>query len=265
MEQPHIIELARWLESPAGQYVLAWEQKQIDRLVANVFGYHAVQVGLVEKNFLRASRIRHKGRTCVQVAHGRKHRAMLVAAPEHLPFESQSIDLLVLPHGLECSTNPHQVLREASRVLMPEGRIIVSGFNPWSLWGARERIPGLDPLLPIPASLQVSLVRLKDWLQLLSFEVEKGHFGCYAPACETTTWFQRWAFMERLGARWWPVCGAVYAVSAVKRVAGMRLMGPVWKQAPSRVRRQRVVTSRQATRYQQSEAGAEIEHNDQIR
>src|SRR5690625_2244786 len=94
VEQPYIIELARWLESPAGQYVLAWEQKQIDRLVANVFGYHAVQIGLVEKNFLRASRIRHKGRTCVAVGHGKKYQAMLVAEPENLPFETQSIDLL---------------------------------------------------------------------------------------------------------------------------------------------------------------------------
>jgi len=35
--------------------------------------------------------------------------------------------------------------------------------------------------------------------------------------------------MEKAGDRWWPVCGAVYVVSAVKKVAGMRLITPAWK------------------------------------
>ena len=249
MDQPHIIELAQWLDTPAGTYVQEWEQKQIDNMVANVFGYHAMQIGLPAYDFLQASRIRHKGRTSIQYGHGTEHGAILVAEPEYLPFETQSLDLLILPHVLECSTNPHQVLREAERVLMPEGRVVISGFNPWSLWGARERIPGFDPLLPIPAHLQVSLVRLKDWFKLLSLELDRGRFGCYAPACVSTRWLNRWSFMEAAGDRWWPVCGAVYVVSAIKRVAGMRLMGPVWKQARARSRRQGAVVSRDATFY----------------
>jgi len=249
VDQPHIIELAQWLDSPAGQYVHIWEQKQIDSMVANVFGYHAMQIGLPQWDFLQASRIRHKGRTSIQYQHGIEHGAVLVAEPENLPFDTQSLDLLILPHVLECSVNPHQVLREAERVLMPEGRVVISGFNPWSLWGARERIPGLDPLLPIPAHLQVSLVRLKDWFKLLSFELDRGRFGCYSPPCVSARWLKRWAFMEAAGDRWWPVCGAVYVVSAVKRVAGMRLVGPVWKRAQSRARRQGAVANREATHY----------------
>lgn len=228
MDQPHIIELAQWLDSPPGQYVLAWERARIDSMVANVFGYHAMQIGLPEIDFLGTSRIRHKGRTSVDYQHGQEYGAMLVTQPEQLPFDTQSLDLLVLPHVLECSANPHQILREAERVLMPEGRVVISGFNPWSLWGARERIPGLDPLLPIPAQQQVSLIRLKDWFKLLSLELDSGHFGAYAPPCQTAQWLGRWSFMESAGSRWWPVCGAVYAVSAVKRVQGMRLVGPAW-------------------------------------
>ncbi len=231
MNQPHIIELAHWADSAAGQYIMAWEKRQIDRMVANVFGYHAVQIGLPEQDFLQASRIRHKQRSSSMFRHAQEHLATLVALPEYLPFENQSVDLLVLPHGLECSVNPHQVLREAERILMPEGRVVISGFNPWSLWGLRERMPGLDPLLPVPAHLQVSLVRLKDWFKLLSFELDRGRFGCYAPACTTTRWLERWSFMEAAGDRWWPVCGAVYVVSAIKRVAGMRLVGRAWRPA----------------------------------
>src|SRR5690606_11224800 len=122
---------------------------------------------------------------------------------EALPFDTQSLDLLVLPHTLECSSDPHQVLREAERVLIPEGRLVITGFNPWSLWGAGRMLGRGRPFLP--AGVQpLSPVRLKDWLKLLSFEVESGRFGVYAPPCRTDKWLRRYAFMERAGERWWP-------------------------------------------------------------
>jgi len=238
--QPLMGALANWLRTPVGQYVSTWERKTVNRMVANVFGYHAVQLGLPQQDFLQSNRIQTKilvhpclpdglrnGGHCPQPA--ARDVAVLVAEPEQLPFDSQSLDLLILPHVLECSNHPHQVLREASRVLVPEGRVVICGFNPWSLWGLHERLPGLEPLLPVPAPMQVSLARVKDWFTLLSFEADRGHFGCYAPPCSTQNWLQRFAFMESAGNRWWPVCGAVYVISAVHRVAGMRLMAPGWK------------------------------------
>ena len=55
-----------------------------------------------------------------------------------LPFATQSLDLVVMPHVLEFSAEPHQVLREVERVLIPEGQVIICGFNPISMWGARQ-------------------------------------------------------------------------------------------------------------------------------
>lgn len=242
--QPLIIELADWLGSEPGQYVRDWEQTQIERIVANVFGYHAIQIGLPQYDYLKTSRISFKGRTSTLFPQAVANSAALVIDPENMPFDTHSIDLLVLPHVLECSSNPHQVLREAERVLMPEGRIVISGFNPWSLWGARERIPGLDPLIPVPAQQQISLVRLKDWFKLLSFELDRGRFGCYAPHCISNKWLNRWSFMEAAGDRWWPICGAMYVVSAVKREPGMRLVGPKTKRARRRMRRATLVAGR---------------------
>lgn len=244
VDQPLILELAEWLNTPPGRYVRAWEQKQVDAMVSNVFGYHAIQIGLPHWDLLQANRIPFKGRTRILLDQAADSGAVIVTDPENLPFDSQSIDLLVLPHVLESSTDPHQILREAERVLVPEGRVVISGFNPWSLWGASDRIPGLDPLLPVPADQQVSLPRLKDWFKLLSFDLDRGRFGCYAPPCTDQAWLDRWSFMEAAGDRWWPVCGAVYVVSAVKRVLSMRLVGPKWKTAQKRVRAQAVVTSR---------------------
>ena len=245
-DQPLAVELAQWLTTPVGQYVQSWEQKKIDGMVANVFGYHALQIGQPQWDLLRANRIPNRGRThsCWGDARQNDSDVALYAEPENLPLESQSIDLLILPHVLECSNSPHQVLREAERVLVPEGRVVISGFNPWSLWGAHERIPGLDPIVPVPAHMQVSLGRLKDWFKLLSFEADRGHFGCYAPPALSTKWLSRWAFMESAGDRWWPVCGAAYVVSAVKRVAGMQIIGPAWKDKKQRVRRAAVVAGR---------------------
>ena len=244
MEQPLILELEEWLDTPQGRYVAAWEKAQFSGMVANAFGYHAIQIGLPHWDLLQANRIPFKARVAIE-ADQTGIPPMVIAEPENLPFDTQSIDLVVLPHGLECASNPHQVLREIERVLVPEGRVVISGFNPWSLWGARERLPALDPLVPVPAPLQVSLPRLKDWFKLLSFELDRGRFGCYAPPSFTDAWLARWAFMEKAGDRWWPICGAVYMVSAVKRVAGARLVGPSWKRARKPVRNAAVAAGRQ--------------------
>lgn len=242
MEQPLILELEEWLNTPQGRYVAAWEAAQFSGMVANAFGYHAIQIGLPHWDLLQGNRIPYKVAASIELAPGLA-RTQVVAQPECLPFDTQSIDLLVLPHGLECAPDPHQVLREIERVLVPEGRVVISGFNPWSLWGLHERLPGLDPLVPVPAPLQVSLPRLKDWFKLLSLEMDRGRYGCYAVPSVTDAWLARWSFMEKAGDRWWPVCGAVYVVSAVKRVAGVRVVGPSWKRARKTVRRRAVVTA----------------------
>lgn len=229
---PPIVELAEWFQTPPGQYALAWERAQFDALVADVFGFHAWQVGFAELNLLRANRMPFKG--CVGTELPAPEAAAswqgcVAALPEALPFESQTVDLLVLPHAFECTDAPHEVLREVERVLVPEGRVVISGFNPWSLWGARNAMPGMEAWLPRPVSAQVSPMRMRDWLKLMSFEAEPTRFGCYAPACRTEQWLRRWRFVEPQGRRWWPLGGAVYVISAVKRVAGMRLIGPAWK------------------------------------
>jgi SAM-dependent methyltransferase len=127
---------------------------------------------------------------------------------------------------LEFSSAPHQILREVERVLMPEGNLIISGFNPISLWGLNRRLrkPQGYPW----CGEFIGLARLKDWLALLGFEVVGGRFSIYAPPFQHSKWLERCAFMEAAGDRWWAVSGGVYFVHAVKRVPGMRLLKPKW-------------------------------------
>jgi SAM-dependent methyltransferase len=133
--------LAAWLSTPPGRYLLAWEQAQLDRVVADVFGFHALQLGLPELDALRANRMPHRWVALDRLAgDGTPPRAIaLLTQGDALPFDERSLDLVVLPHALELARDPHQTLAEVERVLMPEGRVVILGFNAASLWGLRQR------------------------------------------------------------------------------------------------------------------------------
>lgn len=216
-----------WLETPLGQYVLKWEQAQFDLLVADIFGFKAVQLGLPQHDFLHANRMPFRF-ACDDT---RPTRATLLTRPHFLPFANASVDLVILPHVLEFDVAPHQILREVERVLVPEGQVVVTGFNPFSLWGVRRKFSRKE--LPTHSAgnfpwcgQYLSILRLKDWFALLGFETHAGSFGCYAPPVSQEQWLQRCHFMELAGNRWWPYAGATYIIQAIKRVHGMRLIKP---------------------------------------
>ncbi|MFP3559891.1 SAM-dependent methyltransferase, partial [Paraburkholderia sp. SIMBA_049] len=126
--------------------------------------------------------------------------------------------LIVMPHTLEFTSDPHRLLREADRVLMPEGQLVITGFNSLSLWGMRQSFGRMANRPFVPAARdQIAFIRLKDWIKLLGFDLERGRFGCYRPPLVTDKWLARYGFMEAAGDRWWPIFGAVYMVTAVKR------------------------------------------------
>ena len=56
-EDASIVRLSEFLRSPAGQYVLDWEQLQLDAAVVDIFGYHALQLGLPDIDALRENRM----------------------------------------------------------------------------------------------------------------------------------------------------------------------------------------------------------------
>ena len=137
--QKPIIALGPWLETQAGSYVRAWEQSRLDALTVDIFGFNAIQIGLPQIDALRANRMKNKWLTDTNLPadnHARDASQIVVVHDfAELPFASQSLDLVVLPHALEFAAEPHRVLREVERVLIPEGQVIVCGFNPASLWG----------------------------------------------------------------------------------------------------------------------------------
>ena len=114
-----------WFRTPPGQALLRWEQAQFDAAVADVFGYHALQLGLPEIDALAANRMPHRWLALPDAADAAQAaqaapagRILLAANPAALPFAEGSLDLIALPHTLELCGDPHAALREAHRALM---------------------------------------------------------------------------------------------------------------------------------------------------
>ena len=234
--------MQEWFQTPAGRYLLDWERSRVDAAVADIFGYHALQLGVETLDGLRANRMPHRWlATEHQPAggSGEPHKAALLCDFAALPFPAASLDLALLPHSLEFSVDPHAALREVERVLVPEGRVVICGLNPASLWGLQQRRGhlyrklGFGSLFLPDGGEFIGYWRLRDWLRLLGFEVEVGEFGCYRPGVSSDKWLQRMEWMDKAGARWWPIFGAAYFVVAVKRVRGVRLLGASWKSVPT--------------------------------
>jgi SAM-dependent methyltransferase len=215
--------LQDWLATPLGQYLLEKEQAYLDDVTPDIFGFHAMQLGMPEVDLLRESRIAHRVRIAAA------DRPDVYAKCHELPLATHSIDMVLLPHVLEFAAEPHAILREVDRVMMPEGRLVIVGFNPWSLWGLRSSVGFSRNEHPWNGRF-VSLPRVKDWLALLGFDVNAGRLVGYAPPFDNVKLRRTFDFMEPAGDRWWAVGGAVYMLQAIKRVRGMRLLTPAWQE-----------------------------------
>lgn len=229
------------LGQPAASRLLAWEQRQADELLGDVFGYHAVQLGWPELQALRSNRMPHRWMAQAEFEDSRSDGEWGSESGPNLcldsrawPWPADSLDLVVLPHALERSADPHACLREVARVLIPEGQVLITGLNPWSWWGWQQirghrltQSPGAGVQRPYAL---IAYRRLRDWLRLLGFEVQISRFGGWTPAAGHESWMQRLQWMDAVGERWWPIWGGVYLLVATKRVPGGRFIdGRRWR------------------------------------
>ena len=214
---------ATWLTTPLGRYLAASELAWFERSAVDIFGYKALQLELPQIDCLRSNRMPWR------LQAGEAAGTQLKCCAHQLPFAEQSLDLIVLPHVLDFSPDPHAVLRECERVLRPEGRLLISGFNPWSLWGLRRLKPSQD--MPWQGHF-VALQRLKDWLNVLDLQANDGEFLCYRPPTQRAGWLEKSRFLEQAGDRLWPAGGGVYCLEVVKRVRGMNIIEPQWRTVP---------------------------------
>jgi SAM-dependent methyltransferase len=211
--------MRQWWKSPLGQYVLTQEKNALQTLSRHFYGYFHLQIEGIE-NILP------------QVAHPNKQTLMAEQAElngeaECLPFKCYSVDNLLLPHVLEFSSDPHQVLREAERVLVADGSLILCSFNPISLWGLRRLFSWKNA--PPWKGHFFTQARLKDWLSLLNFEVVASEKILFCPPVNKANWLKKLVFMDRWGTRFWTLFGGATILVATKRTIPLTPIKLAWR------------------------------------
>lgn len=208
---------------------MAWQQQQYDEVVQDIFGQCALQLGTPSIAGLRSSRILHTwvaiqnpdSITSIQTNSTDTSASFpaLVACTEALPFATEQFDLILLPHTLEASEWPHYALQEANRILRPEGRLVISGFNPLRIWGVR---PGPHELNWGPS---IGPLRIRNWLHTLGYEVKHLRTGCCPPGFQRINWIRHVQWMDHFVTSRWCLWGGIYFLVATKHVHGSKILG----------------------------------------
>lgn len=222
-------ELRLWYTRYVGKTLRKLERRALVPVLNTLFGYHAVQVGtLLGDDLLSSSRIPH--RIVMDPDKTKDTHSSVYAYPDALPISTDSVDLVVLPHTLEFERTPHEILREVDRILIPEGHVVIMGFNPWSLWGLTSLIrKRKNRKTPPWCGSFLTLTRIKDWLALLGFEVVEVKMMFYRPPIQQRGIMRRLHFIEKIGARFFPKLGGVYMLVAQKRVTTLTPVKPRWR------------------------------------
>ena len=217
--------LSQWMQGPSGMNLLRAEVERVHAAVGNLFGYHCLQVGdLGGANLLSTSRI--LGRTVVDIDGGvrRCPYPLVSGAATSLPIDSHAVDVVILPHVLEFESRPHVALREASRVLVPEGSLVILSFNPVSPIGLRRAFKFRAEVAPW-CGTYFGAGRLRDWLTLLGFDVVDQR-ACFASGYGVVPRRrERRALVEWMP----PAIASARLILAKKRVNATLLVRSRWK------------------------------------
>lgn len=226
-------EMRAWYRTPLGEMLLAAEREALDMVLPDLFGYYLVQVGAgCDDYLLGSSLIRRQVLVDQPVA----TKAGAPAGPslvvcgraDLLPLSSDTVDVVLLPHTLDFEDSAHEVLRETERVLVPEGHVVIVGFNPWSLWGLRRAVAWRPAGAPWTGSFR-SPSRVRDWLALLGFDIILSRTLFFRPPARNVRVMRRLHWMDRAGTRGWPYLGGAYIIVAAKRVSTFTPIKPRWR------------------------------------
>lgn len=220
--------LREWFRTNAGKELLDVEINQLEEELPLLFGYHIVQLGsLNEIDLLKSSRISHQilfdlfPQDHAQEGH-------LICRSTHLPIDENSVDVVLLPHVLEFEKDPHNILREIERILIGEGHLIITGFNPLSLWGIWHMLLAWRENPPWNGHFYRA-ARIKDWMGLLGFDVIKTKYMFFRPPVQSSWIMKRLGFLEKLGNYLCPWFGGTYMIIGKKRLMPLTPTKVEWR------------------------------------
>jgi len=219
-------QLRGWYRTPLGNALEVAELEAIREALGTLFGYHLLAVSPPwQASPLDASRISHHW---VMPSVATSGMADFFGAAQALPLTTDSLDTIILPHTLEYASHPHEVLREVDRCLVPEGHVLIMGFNPYGLWGLWRLLYGWRRRIPWTGRF-ISQARLRDWLALLGFDTVSCRPVFFRPPSQRLANVQPLQVLDRLARHNWPFPAAAYLLLARKRVVGMTVLRPRWR------------------------------------
>lgn len=185
--------------------ILSAEKTVLDRVLKNMRGNDLLQIGKSDDPaYSESARVLRTFYLDANVQPTQQHRSLIQGHPDCLPIQSESIDIVLLVHQLDSAKNPLAILQEVHRVLRPNGRIVIMGFNRWSLWNCfHQTMRFHSEFFP---------TKIKRLLNSLDFEVTLHETFCFWPPSQ---------FAEVLGQFCLPYAGAVSMLVATKNIPGV--------------------------------------------
>ena len=242
-----------WFASDVGLQLLKNEQAFLRDKLPDLFGYHLLQMSVADNlNLHESSSILHRFNASPQVYASEQsvnepftnepfvneqcasNKVVLSTNFESLPLEKDSVDVVILHHVLEYSENPHQVLKEVSRVLIPRGHLLIIGFNPYSLLGLWKVFAYLFSPQGHWQYKAIVKRRLLDWFKLLDLDCQHSQHLFYRPPFPKGKILQRLRFMEALGSKLHLPLGGVYTIVARKDIHGVTPVKMQWNDKKKR-------------------------------
>lgn len=216
--------ISEWYQTAVGQILLNELKTSLDPILATTFGYYSIQLGCVAQSaqLLDACRVKYHFNLDAKGDH-----VNVEVHPALLPIATDSVDLVVLMHHLSNSIEPHAILREAFRVLIPAGKLIIIDFNPVSLWGVRHFFQSWLERIPWCGHFYTAR-RLTDWMTLLGFDQQKHLQVGYMPPIHHTGLIRQLLWLEKGLKNWLPFSSALNVLVYNKNISPMTPVRHRW-------------------------------------
>jgi len=140
----------------------------------------------------------------------------IVADPEELPFESNSLDAILLTHVLEFSKHPQIILKEVYEALSSQGRLYILCFNPWSLWGLAKYFKP-HRLWPWNGKFW-SVLRLLKWTRQIGYVPLRTKTFLFHWPTHHRRLHDKLFFLEPLGQLLYPWMGGISLIVLQKNI-----------------------------------------------
>lgn len=213
-----------WYSGETGQYLLNELEERINPILSTTFGYYSLQIGCtgVADRLQESCRVKHQFTLDDLGLPARVH-----ANPSMLPIASDSVDLVILMHHLSNTGEPHAVLREAFRILIPEGKLVIIDFNPVSLWGLRNYFQSWLEHVPFKGHFYTAR-RIDDWMRLLGFDQDRFFRVGYLPPIQRSSIIHHLSWLEKGTRNWLPALGALNLLVYSKNISPLTPVRHRW-------------------------------------